>query len=159
MWLEWLDPDEVSSIGTDHGAHSGSLARILEATPPEQRHDRLYSFVRDLVANVLGIEPQLVTPRQGLFDLGLTSLSAVEVVNLLRGALEASLPETLVFEFPTARALTDHLAGLLPAVDRTGRVSPAEGGGRTDIVSRLEEMTDEEAEALLLARVKGITGD
>ncbi|MEW5861240.1 MAG: SDR family NAD(P)-dependent oxidoreductase, partial [Cyanobacteriota bacterium] len=55
------------------------------------RHSLLVTHLQSEVATVLKL-PQLPDPEQGLFDLGMDSLMAVELVNLLRSQLQVELP-------------------------------------------------------------------
>ena len=72
------------------------------------RHSILISYLQDEVAKVLRLS-QLPDPQQGLFDMGMDSLMAVELVNLLRSQLQVELP---VMEFMQASNIT-MLAALL----------------------------------------------
>jgi thioester reductase-like protein len=62
------------------------------------RHSVLVTHLQQEVATVLKL-PQLPDPEQGLFDLGMDSLMAVELVNLLRSQLQVELP---IMEFMQA---------------------------------------------------------
>ncbi|WP_461030628.1 acyl carrier protein, partial [Streptomyces sparsus] len=81
------------------------------ARPAAERERTLLTTVRDLVAAVLGHDgPDEVELARPFTDLGLTSLTAVELRNALSTALGATLPATLVFDHPTPAALARHLA-------------------------------------------------
>ncbi|MEI2579701.1 type I polyketide synthase [Scytonema sp. PRP1] len=87
------------------------LLQQLKATPAHKRRDLLATYVRSQVAKVLGMSsPEQILPRQRLFDLGIDSLSAVELKNRLDSALGRSLRSTLIFDYPTLDALVEYLA-------------------------------------------------
>ncbi|WP_037584475.1 SDR family NAD(P)-dependent oxidoreductase, partial [Stigmatella aurantiaca] len=84
-------------------------ARLREA-PPLQRRELLLSFMRSLLARMLGFaSPEKIDPHHRLVELGLDSLSSVELKNHLEITLGCSLPAALLFDFPTLDALAVHL--------------------------------------------------
>ena len=64
------------------------------------------SAVSAALAQVLGTEIRLDQP---LLEAGLDSLGATELVHILSERLSLDLPGTLVFDYPTGRALASHL--------------------------------------------------
>ncbi|MEV6558506.1 SDR family NAD(P)-dependent oxidoreductase [Nocardia sp. NPDC051756] len=82
----------------------------LAGLDPTQRREQVLALVRSTAAAVLGYDgPAAIGIDQSFKDLGFDSLGAVEFRNRLRAALGISLPTTIVFEYPTAATLTDHL--------------------------------------------------
>ncbi len=67
------------------------IVQRLEAAPESERHSLLTAFLQSEVVKVLRL-PQLPGPQQGLFDLGMDSLMAVELVGSIRSQLQAELP-------------------------------------------------------------------
>jgi acyl carrier protein len=64
------------------------------------------------VIEVLGFDSRYpLDPERGLFDLGMDSLTAVELKNRLQTALGRPLPSTLLFDHPNVRKLSNYLAG------------------------------------------------
>jgi acyl carrier protein len=125
----------------------------LRDAPPEKRCGLLLKRVRAEVAAVIGLpmaQPGL--DKQPLRDMGLDSLMAVELCNRLRHELgiEQALPATVAFDHPTVAALSEYLAGML------GWTAAAAPGEETDVLGRIEQMTDEEVDRLLSLRTTGI---
>ena len=66
------------------------------------------------VARVLGRDPaQAIDPRQGFFEMGMDSLTSIQLRRALEAAVERPLPATLTFNFPTIATLTAFLANEL----------------------------------------------
>ena len=93
---------------------------------------------------------QGVDVEQPLHDIGLDSLMAVELRNAIGGGLEldGALPATLLFDYPTISAVAAFLAEEVLHLNGNGAIEtdPPEEQKHDD----LDELTDEQAEALLL---------
>lgn len=75
-----------------------------------ERRAFLQRYIQKVVGEVLHFAPDdLPDSHQGFFDLGLDSLTAMELRSKLEIELGVSLPATLVFDFSTIALLTDHL--------------------------------------------------
>jgi acyl carrier protein len=86
------------------------LKDSLLAAPAATRVDLLVDLVRHEVATVLGLESAASVPSAtSLFDLGMDSLTAVELRNRLQQVLERSVSPNIVFEWPTVGAMASHL--------------------------------------------------
>ncbi len=96
----------------------GSLARRLTNTPEGERGRVALELVRAEVAAVLGhSSPAAIAAQRAFNELGFDSLTAVELRNRLSVVSGVRLPATLVFDYPTAAALSDHLlAEILPGI-------------------------------------------
>ena len=103
--------DEVA--GVNGPAQWSEIVQQLLDTPLEQRRAVLFSHVQREVASVIGLQsPDLLAADQGLFDLGVDSLMAVDLARRLERALGRPLPTTLAIDHPTVDALTDRLLEL-----------------------------------------------
>jgi acyl carrier protein len=109
------------------------------------------------VSSVLRAESgQLVNPRSRLMDLGLDSLMAVELRNRLATGLGLgrSLPATLMFDYPTIDAIAAYLErDVLGLGSLETPASHAGPSAQDEAAARLDEMSEEEAEALLLQKL------
>jgi acyl transferase domain-containing protein/acyl carrier protein len=91
-------------------ADQGALVRRLASSSAEEREQIVLDAVRAHAAAALGLtSAKAVAPAQSFKELGFDSLAAVELRNRLGDALEASLPATLIFDYPTPRELARHL--------------------------------------------------
>ncbi|MDY7232539.1 type I polyketide synthase [Hyalangium rubrum] len=77
----------------------------------EERRSLLQSYVQEEVRRVLGFDKsQDLDAQQNLFDLGMDSLTSVELRKSLQTGLEDRLSATLLFDHPTIAELVNHLA-------------------------------------------------
>ena len=103
------------------------MGRLANATP-RRRAGILVDFVREQSARVLALPVDEVGDRTPLSEMGLDSLMAVELRNLLGTALGGrTLPATLVFDHPTVEAIAGmvdearlHQVGAIAAVGTAG---------------------------------------
>jgi acyl carrier protein len=87
------------------------LRRQIEAAPEGERRQAALAAVRGEVARALGFgDAGLVEPERGFFQMGMDSLTAVELKTRLEHGLAAELPSTLAFDCPNATTLATFLA-------------------------------------------------
>jgi acyl carrier protein len=123
------------------------LLAELQTTAPAQRKALLHKHVASHVRHVLGLEvTAVVDAQQSFFEMGIDSLTSLELRKRLEGALRQSFPATLVFDYPTINALAAFCETVLPA--ETHAVSAAEKL-KSDLVISVADLTDAEAEDLL----------
>ncbi|GAB1820559.1 SDR family NAD(P)-dependent oxidoreductase [Herbidospora sp. RD11066] len=85
------------------------LAHRLARLPEEKRHEAVLEAVTAEVAGVLGAARDSIAPDRPFNDLGLDSLTAVELRNRLDALAGLRLPATVTFDHGTAEALTAFL--------------------------------------------------
>nr|WP_305068039.1 type I polyketide synthase [Kitasatospora sp. A2-31] len=101
------------------------FAQRLRAMPESDRRRALLDLVRTHAAIVLAEStPESIDPGQGFVDLGFDSLANLELQERLQDATGLQLPSTLVFDYPTAEVLADHLCAEFDTGETTA-VGPA----------------------------------
>ena len=138
-------------------ASAPDLLKELESVKPGRRRSVLHAHLFDLVRDVLGLDPQeRFDSRQGFRDLGMDSLMAVDLRNRLQLTVGRPLPSTLAFDQPTVDALTRYLADdvLDLSGDEDAEAQPAPAVPEfIDALASVEDMSDEEVDRLLAARL------
>jgi acyl carrier protein len=133
------------------------LIQVLAQLPPEDRLTAIQSHIIEQVAQVLALPAGSVRKDRGFADLGMDSLMALEVRNILSSALGVALSPAVLFEHPSIEALAAHLEQRIStseevAVDATA-TNAVEASG-------VNAMSEEQVDALLTALlVDGAGGD
>jgi epothilone polyketide synthase D len=86
---------------------AAALTKKLTSVPAAKRLPVLANVIQGKVMEVLGVEDASVVSQTGpLSELGLDSLMATELKNVLEDLVGQSLPGTLLFDYPTIEALS-----------------------------------------------------
>ncbi|MFD4322369.1 SDR family NAD(P)-dependent oxidoreductase [Streptomyces sp. NPDC058548] len=122
-----------ASAGT---AAAAGPAQRLSALAETERREAVLDLVRAQIAIVLGhTGSESIDPTRAFQELGFDSLTAVELRNRLGKETGLRLPTTVVFDYPTADALTGFvLAELFGAETVTGELVPVTAGLADDPV-------------------------
>ncbi|MEI2579700.1 SDR family NAD(P)-dependent oxidoreductase [Scytonema sp. PRP1] len=132
----------------------------LETATAEERRTYLLAYVRSQVAKVLGLNPlQSIDSQQGFFDLGMDSLTSVELKNRLQADLGCSLPSSLAFNYPNVEALVNYLDKEVldwqsPVINDTNLQKGEDE--RTAVLEEVEQLSEDEIEALLAQELAGL---
>jgi acyl transferase domain-containing protein/acyl carrier protein len=140
-------------------SNSVNLLARLASEPAMRRLAILEEHVQLLASRALGRTDNRWLDRQRpLHELGLDSLLSVELRNALANSLDCSLPATLLFDYPTLESLTRYLAKEL-RLELVSEISSSvvDTTGQTDL-RELQNMSESEAESLLLAELDELKG-
>jgi acyl carrier protein len=141
--IRWPLFDELAAQEAEAAKEAGpsAVAERLAGLPPEDRKDHLVDTVLGEVAVVLGMDAaDDLEPTEGFFEIGMNSVTALELKVRLERLLRHELPATLAFECPTAADLAGFLLTELDgAADSSG-----EGPQPPQPAEPPETTTDEE---------------
>ena len=145
-------------------AASGEISVVdgWRAAPASEWKALVIKHVAGRARHVLGVDETFaIAPRVALKDVGLDSLMAVELRNVLTRSLGKSLPATLLFDYPSLDALSEFLLrtfGLVTAAAAPASPSeapPPSAGSDSAIAS----LSDAEAEAMLISELNFLSSD
>lgn len=147
----------LAELAGDLGAHAQAapatpdFVAALAQAPAEDRYERCLELVRRRVAAVLRFESaDQVPPGRGFFQLGMDSLTALELRSQLGQSLGRTLSATLAMDYPTATGLARHLlAELFPD-------TPPAGGAAAPAPETLAALSRDDLKALLDAELDAI---
>ncbi len=169
-----LDPQALDArpalSGLRRAQTAAPAADLLQQwihTVPGMRRSAITSFVEGHAKKVLGLSSRATIPaRQPFNEIGLDSLMAVELRNAIGVALGQPQPATLLFDHPTSESLVEHLLAVVGSASgggasgaATAPASDASVGPSAAEIEMLSDLTDEEAEAMLLAELGAAEGD
>ncbi|HET6762912.1 MAG TPA: beta-ketoacyl synthase N-terminal-like domain-containing protein [Longimicrobiaceae bacterium] len=110
--------------------------------------DEAETAITAIWQELFGIEP--IGVFDNFFELGGHSLLGTQVVSRVRVALGADIPVRILFEGPTVAELAAAIASGAGSVSSGDTIQRADGGDEAaDLLSRLDELSEEEMEALL----------
>ncbi|MFI9411467.1 type I polyketide synthase [Nocardia gamkensis] len=120
--LSGLVPSRARRV-TAARASSGLLADRLAAAPEDERDALVLGFVREHAAAVLGYRSAAaIDPETPFSEMGFDSLGGVELRNRLSEGTGTRLPSTLVFNYPTVRAVATLLRSHWEATATTSAI-------------------------------------
>jgi acyl transferase domain-containing protein/acyl-CoA synthetase (AMP-forming)/AMP-acid ligase II/acyl carrier protein len=129
---------------------NADILQSLQATSEGDRTPILLAYLGAQVARVLGLNPSSFSdPHQGFTELGIDSLTAIELRNSLQSALKCSLPATLLFDYPTLATLAEYLIKVMFAKEANPEPVEHQNAEETSITD-IQNLSEAEAEALLL---------
>ncbi len=159
-----LRPKTDPTSAPKNNQASRNFGEELLQTPPEKRRNFLKDAVRQQVIHILGLAVSAQPPAgKPLKEQGLDSLMAVELGNALASDLGESLPGSLVFDYPTIDAITNFLAEeTFAEALSNGKDEPEQTAKSADEdakIAELEQLSDEDAEALLAEKLQAFEGN
>jgi acyl transferase domain-containing protein/acyl carrier protein len=152
---------EVAAIPGKHAERvkrGERFRKILMSSASDGSRDKwehLVNYLQEEVAATLGLDGRhSIDVRKNMSELGLDSLMALELRNTLGSVLGITLPATLIFDHPSIELLARYLgekalALVLPEDARAEKSEDENQVNLTDILARLDNLSETEAEKLL----------
>ena len=110
FFANFASQDQLSDPTTTQQQNEDSFQAQWAMTQPSERTHLLTEQVRTQIAKVLGqYEAAKLSRTTGFFDLGMDSLTSIELRNRLQSRLALPLPATLAFDYPTLETLVAFL--------------------------------------------------
>ncbi|MFF3216099.1 type I polyketide synthase [Streptomyces sp. NPDC002886] len=114
-------------------AGASALAGRLAGRSADDRTRVLLDLVRGHVANLLGYPSgDAIEPDRAFQELGFDSLAAVELRNVLNAETGLRLPATLLFDYPNAQAVAQHIDEEFEGTDESSAAGLVPVGVRND---------------------------
>jgi microcystin synthetase protein McyG len=133
----------------------------LQNASPKRRRDILIAHLRSQTSSILGFDlSRQIELEQGLFDMGMDSLMAVELRGRLERSLSVPLPSTLTFNYPTIRALADYLLSealqfaAAPSSEQTAPIPPPAPVEVESAAQSSEDLSEDEVSVLLFQKLE-----
>ncbi|MFT4621582.1 MAG: acyl-CoA synthetase (AMP-forming)/AMP-acid ligase II/acyl carrier protein [Myxococcota bacterium] len=148
----WDRPSSGAVASPAPNAHR--LRAELRELTPRRRTRRLVETIQGLAATLLGLDADDVEEDRPLSELGLDSVTAVEMVESVGRLLGAPVPGTVLFDYPTIEDLSRYL--LDDVIDLSEPAAPSTPAAAAHSEAEVAAMSDDEVTAALLAELEGL---
>jgi acyl carrier protein len=162
----FAQPDAGAEPTATPSSFADQLLPQLLSASPGKRAVLMSDLIQQQAIETMGLDSsESIDPGRPLTDLGLDSLMAVELRNVIAKWIGKSLPATILFNYPSINQLTTHLLQDVLAADLGSNLASAQA---SDVAQQVEqpgvkddafdELSEEEIEGLLQAEL-GEIGD
>jgi acyl transferase domain-containing protein/acyl carrier protein len=166
LFSEMRSYPQNENAGFASGNSAGAKSEVslqLKSASPAGRRDLLNAHLRSQVGTILGYDrSREIDLEQGLFDMGMDSLMAMELRGQLQRSLGVPLPSTLTFNYPTIKALIDYLLSDALGFDSAStqrETTPLPRPKPAKVLSEdspTNDLSEDELSALLMRKVEGL---
>jgi acyl transferase domain-containing protein/aryl carrier-like protein len=132
------------------------IRESLVSAEAEKRRELLEAYLQEQIAKVLRIPATRVDLHKSLMNMGLDSLMALELKNRVELSLAIDLPVTNLIKGPTIAELATELLGQLTIKSESPESSDEHSGKITDALKEIEQLSDDEARAILIEKERSL---
>ncbi|MEE2732396.1 MAG: SDR family NAD(P)-dependent oxidoreductase [Pseudomonadota bacterium] len=162
-FLSELDVKASVGVDADLQKMADEFRAGLADAPIDERTPMLIEKICEQIKRVMGLdESDTINPNQPLQELGLDSLMAVELRNILCALIGKQLPATLMFKYPTVASLStfliqdmfaDEMADADDAAQETENMEASAQQEQQEEEDQLDDLSDDELAAMLAAEL------
>ncbi|MBP5971177.1 SDR family NAD(P)-dependent oxidoreductase [Brasilonema sp. CT11] len=148
-----------ANTATDSPKATSQILEQLQQASPEAGKKLLQSHLNFQVATVLSIKSnKAINPHQGFFDMGMDSLTSIELRNRLQTSLQCNLSSTIIFKYPTIAALTEYLAAEVVGIQLAQKATDQSQPNKTeaDQLAELAALSEREIINLLAQELQAL---
>lgn len=130
---------DFRQAGTSPQRNTVTFMEQLAATPVGRRQQVLVEHIQAQVARILGHpDSDTISSSQGFRELGMDSLTSLELRNRLQTSLDCQLPAGVVFNYPTVEAVAQYVAQHVVSTRIPGAPLPPDAPGQKPSHARPE---------------------
>jgi acyl carrier protein len=143
--------DMLGTPSSDARDASSPVVVRLRTCTVEQRPGLLSQYLAELLAAATRVaSADSIDKRLGFLDMGVDSLTTVELTSRIQRDLDVALEPTAAFNYPTIEKLTAHVLDRLFPAAHVGRApSRLATLPESDVVERIEALSEEEANEMV----------
>lgn len=158
-FLSELDVKANAGLDANLQKMADEFRAALADAPVDERTPMLVDKICEQIKRVMGLdESETINPNQPLQELGLDSLMAVELRNILCALIGKQLPATLMFKYPTVASLSTFLIQDMFPEDAQSEAEPVQAGSDAAAAQaedeQLDDLSQDELAAMLAAELE-----
>ena len=157
--LDAIEVDAATDTETP-SAEAAAFLKELEGAPASERQRLLTTLILQLMAKVLWLEDtDLPDPKQGFFELGMDSITVIQMMTHLKAYLGRTIPPTVAFEYSSPDRLAGHL--LTEVLQMDSAASPEKSDRRAgedeqQLMADIRNLGEEDLRALIDGELNGL---
>ena len=156
FYVDLVSPTANSTVNSAQSEKFTIWQQQLSNSDAYNRQSLLIQLIKQELAQILGIKDlTAIDNTQGFSELGLDSLSSVELRNKLQTSLDIKLSLTALFDYPNVQAIANHISDIFfVSTTAISLISNKE----TEL-TQLEQLSEVQAEALLIEELGQLNRD